>query len=139
MLNNAFIGKKEPPSSEELSAALGPSTKLWEELVSGMEADHITDGREWNSYSPKVGWALRLKHKKRNILYLGPREGTFHACLVLGGKAVKAAHEGKLPARAIKLIDTGKQYPEGTSVRLDVKTHADVEIVKKLALVKAKN
>jgi hypothetical protein len=27
-------------------------------------------GREWKSYSPKYGWTLRLKQKKRTILYL---------------------------------------------------------------------
>ena len=139
MLTNAFIGKEKPPTGVELSTALGASNELWEELVATMEGEHIIDGREWNSYSPKAGWSLRLKRKKRNIVYLAPCKDSFRATFVLGDKAVKAAHHAKLSARALKLIDEGARYPEGTPVRLDVKKHADVEIVKKIAQVKVEN
>ena len=139
ILPNAFIGKAKKPTDDELTAALGPARVLWDQLVGGMAQEHGVDVQEWNSYSPKAGWSLRLKHKDRNIVYLSPSKGCFKASFALGDKAVKAARQGGLPKRVIKIIDDAKRYAEGTAVRLDVKGPKDISIVKKLAAIKLAN
>jgi hypothetical protein len=58
------------------------------------------------------------------------------ASFALGDKAVQAARDSGLTARAITLIDAARRYAEGTAVRIDVKTPADVAIVTKLAGIK---
>jgi Protein of unknown function (DUF3788) len=135
---NAFIGKSEMPTEAELAAALGPSKALWDQLVDDLARDGV-DVQEWNSYSPKAGWSLRLKRKERNIVYLGPFQGGFRVAFVLGDKAVKAARQSKLPARVLKIIAEAPRYPEGTGVRMLVNGPEDVEVVKQLALIKLEN
>jgi hypothetical protein len=139
MLPNAFIGKAKPPSESELAVELGSGKKLWDDLAAIMEEELSLDTQEWNSYSPKAGWALRWKRKERNIVYLSPHRGCFTASFALGDKAVRAAREQGLPAPVLKIIKEAKKYAEGTAVRIAVKTPGDVEVVKKLAMAKLEN
>ncbi len=139
MLPNAFIGKSDKPTDKELAAALGPAKKLWDKLTADLVKENGIDTQEWNSYSIKAGWALRLQVKKRNIIYLSPCKGCFFVGFVLGGKAVKEAIQSKFPQRIIKIIKEAKRYAEGTAVRLDIKKTEDVDIAKKLAAVKLAN
>lgn len=139
MLPNAFINQTEKPTDDELSAALGPTRALWDQLLAELEGELDVAIQEWNSYSPKAGWSLRLKREKRTILYLSPCRGSFRAAFALGDKAVEAARRSKLPKRALRIIDEAKRYPEGTGVRIDVKRPPDIALVKKLAVLKLEN
>jgi len=139
MLPNAFIGKSERPTEEELAAELGPSKALWDRLLAELAEEFNLVTQEWNSYSRKAGWSLRLKQEKRNILYLGPCHGSFRVSFVLGDRAIEAARRGKLPARVMKWIAEGQRYPEGTGIRIEVKGPADLAGVKKLTAVKLEN
>jgi hypothetical protein len=136
---NAFIGNPAPPTSPELSAALGKSYALWERLISEMESDRLIDGQEWHSYSRKAGWSLKLKRADRVILYLGPLDARFRASFALGDKALQAARASGLSAATLKLLAEAKKYAEGTAVRIEVDRAEDVETVKKLAKAKAEN
>lgn len=134
-VTNAFVGKPKPPTEKELKAELGASQALWDELVDSLAKEHKLT-REWNSYSKKAGWALRLKRGERNIVYLSPLRGAFSASFALGDKAVQAARASGLPKPVINLIQEAKRYAEGTAVRIDVQGTEDVGIVKKLAAIK---
>jgi hypothetical protein len=135
---NAFIGRAEQPSTEEISAALGPTDGLWKELVAWL-AEQGVAGQEWRSYSSKAGWSLRLKIKKRNIIYLSPCSGCFRVALIFGDKAVAAARQSSLSKSTLKLIDAAPRYPEGTGIRLTVKGTKDLAAIRKLALIKLAN
>jgi hypothetical protein len=136
MLPNAFIGKPQKPTDAELAAALGPAKVLWDQSLAGLADEHNLTVQEWNSYSRKAGWSLRLKHKDRNIVYLSPREGCFFVSFALGDKAVAAARQSGLPQSVIKTINEAKRYAEGTAVRIEIKQAKDIEIVKQLAAIK---
>jgi hypothetical protein len=139
-LPNAFIGKPGMPTDDDLAAELGRSAKaLWDRLLASLAERHNIVTREWNSYSPKAGWSLRLKRDKRTILYLSPCRGCFRASFALGGKAVEAARASGLPQRAIQIIDSAKRYAEGTGVRIDVNGPADICVAMKLAAIKLAN
>jgi hypothetical protein len=139
MLTNAFIGKTEKPNEEELAAELGPSKALWDRLLAelGEELQLVT--QEWNTYSAKAGWSLRLMHGKRRILYLAPSRGAFTVSLILGDRAIQAARTGGLSARMVKMIDEGTRYPEGTAVRIEVRGAAALPAIRKLAAIKMEN
>lgn len=132
---NAFVGKATEPTPAELRAELGAGKGFWDQLVNDLSAEHGLT-REWNSYSKKAGWALRLKRGERNIVYLSPLRGCFRASFALGDKAVQAARASGLPKWVIKLIQEAKRYAEGTAVRIDVNGPADIAIVKQLAAIK---
>jgi Protein of unknown function (DUF3788) len=135
-VTNAFAGRPDVPTDEDLSAELGPSRALWDGLLAGLARDCGLNETEWNSYSPKAGWSLRVKRGKRNIVYLSPGHGCFMASFALGDKAVEAARASRLPQRVIAILDAAKRYAEGTAVRLDVNSPADVAVVVKLAAIK---
>jgi hypothetical protein len=136
MLPNAFIDKPKKPTAAELTAALGPAKALWDQLVADLAEQYDVTVQEWNSYSRKAGWSLRLKHKDRNILYLTPCRGSFFVSFALGDKAVEAARQSGLPPSVIKTINEAKRYAEGTGVRLEMKKPKDVETMKQLAAIK---
>jgi hypothetical protein len=135
---NAFIGKAKAPTGAEVDAALGATVALWKQLVDWM-AEQGAGESEWNSSGAKYGWALRLKVKKRNIVYLAPCEGCFRVAFVLGEKAVAAARKSDLAKSTLKIIDEAPRYAEGTGVRLMVKAAKDLAAIKKLALIKMAN
>jgi hypothetical protein len=139
MLPNAFIGKPKQPSEGDLAAELGPAKRLWDKLATNLKEELGVEGQEWNSYSPKAGWALRLKRKDRNIVYLSPHRRCFTASFALGDKALQAAREAGLPAPVHKILKEAKKYAEGTAVRIEVKAPKDIAIVKKLAMAKLEN
>jgi hypothetical protein len=136
---NAFIGKSKKPTDEELLLALGPSKKLWDQLVSELADELEANTLEWSSYSAKAGWSLRIKHKQRTIVWLAPCSGCFRVAFVLGDKAMKAARQSHLPDQTQKILDEAPHYPEGTGVRLIVKAARDLAPIRELAAVKLKN
>jgi hypothetical protein len=136
---NAFAGRPERPTEREVEAVLEESFALWKRLVAELRDDLKLDKEEWNSSGVKYGWSLRLQLKKRNILYLGPRFGSFMASIVLGDKAVAVTRKSKLPAYVLKMIAEAKRYGEGTPVWIEVSEPEDLVPVKTLARIKVEN
>jgi len=136
---NAFAGQAEPPTQKAVESALGQSYALWKQLVGELKHDLKLDGEEWNSSGLKYGWALRLQLKTRNIVYLGPRAGSFMAAFVLGEKAVAVARKSELPAHVLKMIAEARRYAEGTPVRIEVSKPEQLAPVKILAKIKVEN
>jgi hypothetical protein len=136
---NAFIGIKEKPSAKEVAAALGTSAKVWEQLVGWLAKEHGVSEEEWKSISPKYGWSLRLKLKKRTIVHMSPCKGSFRVAFALGDRAVKAALQSDLPKNMVKLIEEAPRYAEGRGVRLEVKDGSNLAAIRKLAEIKLAN
>src|SRR5438874_3768764 len=123
MPKNLFIGKKLAPTEQELHDALGSMKKVWDLLVS--EAVRQCGGglKEWNSYSPKAGWSLRIKVKARNVVYLSPCDDCVLASFALGEQAMQDAKNADFPPAVRKIIREAKEYAEGTAVRIPVRSN----------------
>ncbi len=139
MTPNAFIGKLATPTDEELTAALGAARPVWDQLLADLNREFAVNVHEWNSYSPKAGWSLRVKRKARTIVWLGPRDGSFIAAFILGDKAMEAARSIKLSQRIVKIINEAPKYPEGWGVRIPMKALKDLAPAKDLAAIKIAN
>jgi hypothetical protein len=135
---NAFIGKLSPPAETDIETVLGNTTELWRDLIHWF-ADLGVAEQEWKSTSPKYGWSLRLKIKKRTIIYLAPCHGCFRAAFVLGDRAVEAARKISLPKKTLQLLNEAPRYAEGTGLRLIVKEAKDLSSIRKIASVKLAN
>jgi hypothetical protein len=133
---NAFIGRAAPPADDQLSAALGPTRPLWDQVLAALKDQFGLTDWEWMSYSVKTGWSVRVKKAKRNILYMAPLKGCFRVAFIIGGKAAQAAHDEHAPARVLKLIDEGERYPEGIGIRFEVKSPKDLPAIHTLTALK---
>jgi hypothetical protein len=134
-----FADKTKKPTAAELAKVLGPTSALWDELKRRIAAQHAPLAEEWVFSGKNYGWALRLKQKKRAVVYLKPCEGFFRASFAFGEKAALAAQQSDLPAATIELIDHAPRFAEGRGVRLEVRSAKDVGVVEKLAAVKMAN
>lgn len=129
----SFDDKTREPGEAALAAVLGPSKPLWDGLVGHVVETYPPVDREWTFYK---SWSLRLKHRKRTVLYLLPRDGTFLCAFVFGARATEEARKSRLPKTVLKAIDEAPVYPEGRGFRLEVRTARDVETMKRLAAIK---
>jgi hypothetical protein len=132
---SAFRDKGRQPEDADLSRVLKRSFVSWNELKKVIASRFTPLSVEWG-FTGTSGWWMRLKHKKRTVLYMTPCEGYFQASFALGERAVKLAHESNLPNSILKLIDGAKKYAEGRGVRLEVRNSNDVRNVEKLAVIK---
>ena len=100
---------------------------LWDSLIADLARDHGLEPEGW------VRTAMPLRKGKRRIVYLSPREDFFLASFALGDRAIAAMKAAELP------VEPGKRYAEGTAVRIEVRTAADLKLVKQIAEIKLAN
>ena len=139
MALSAFADKAHEPQPAELHKVLGRSGARWDELVAFVESQYSPLTVSWGFAGSKWGWSLRLKQRKRTVLYMTPCKRHFLVGFALGEKAVRAAHSVPLHETVLALIDAAPKYAEGRGVRIEVRTRSDVESVKQLAAVKMAN
>jgi hypothetical protein len=139
MALSAFDDKTHEPASNELTEVLGPTAVLWESLISKIESSFDPLEQDWGFSGKKWGWALRLKHKKRSVLYMTPSNGFFLAGFALGQRALDAARQSGLSRSVLEHIDGAQKYAEGRAVRLEVRSPEDVNDVAAVAHIKMTN
>ena len=139
MPENAFINRTAPPTDADVAAALGPAKAAWDQLLSDLAQELDVNVHEWKCHSPKWGWSLRVKRRARTIVWLAPCLGCFQVAFIFGDKAMQAARQTKWPKRVVKVMDEAPKYPEGTGIRLEVKSSRDIGTLKKLAVIKLAN
>ena len=139
MALSAFDDKTRKPGADDLMTMLGRTSGHWEKLRTHIANEYAPLDETWIVSGANWGWSLRLKQKKRTVLYMTPRKGHFLVGFVLGERAVRAAHESGLPDSVLTVIDEAKKYAEGRGIRLEIRNNKDVEITKTLATIKMKN
>ena len=136
MAFSVFDDKAAKPGEDELARVLGKSLARWIELREWVGAECAPLSEEWTYSGKAYGWSLRLKQKKRAVLYLTPCSGFFRASLALGEKAAAAAHLAQLPESVLALIDDAPRYAEGRAIRIEVRKKADIQVVESIARIK---
>lgn len=139
MTDNIFTNKLEQPNEEILSITLGKSYKNWKAIKKYIEDNYGTCTEEWKFYGQKIGWTLKIFLGKRNLFFVTVCNGFFRISFVLGGKAVAASEQSKLPKPIIEELIGAKKYAEGRGIRIEVKSQKDVETVKQLVNIKIEN
>jgi len=136
---NAFIDQTSQPTTSQITAALAENAEPWHQLIDWMVTEKGIDEQEWKSLAPKYGWSLRMKVKKRTVVYLGPCTHCFRASFVLGDRAVAAARQAALPKSVVTAIDEARHYAEGTGLQLIVRRGSDLPAIQKLVEIKLAN
>ena len=138
-IENAFIGKREKPTPAQVAEVLAASAEVWQQLVEALAKEQGVTEQEWKSSSVKYGWSLRLKQKKRTIVYLSPCKDHFLVSFALGEKAIKAARQSDLPKKVLRVLAEAPRYSEGTGIRLTVKEPKDLNAIQRLVAIKLAN
>jgi hypothetical protein len=136
MALSAFDDKSAPPKKAALKEMLGRSSTHWDALRTRLGKEFAPLSEEWSFGGKKWGWTLRLKHKKRAIVYMTPCRRHFLAGFALGEKAVRAAKDLEVPAPMLAAIDAAPKYAEGRGVRLEIRNKKDLEGVVTVAMAK---
>jgi hypothetical protein len=139
MALSVFDDKSKTPSPERLREELGRTSGHWDDLVGYLASRYDPLDETWSYSGSKWGWALRLRQKKRTLLYMTPRRGHFLVGFALGEKAVRAARSSGLPERVLSAIAEAPKYAEGRGVRLEIRNKRDLDGVKRLAVIKMAN
>jgi hypothetical protein len=134
---SALVDKAAQPDRDTLADALGPTAGLWSDLIDSLHAAHDPLVEVWTYSGVAWGWSLRLKRKKRVLVYLTPGRGHFLASFALGEKACLAAHEHAIAPAMLAIIDAAPKYPEGRGVRITVRRAVDVTHVLQIVALKA--
>ena len=114
------------PGAADLTRVLGPSETVWHELVSRMGAAYGPLTEDWSFSGAKYGWSVRLKQKKRVVLYLIPQINAFLVGIVLGDRALTLIRRDDLGPGVLSLIDEAPRYGEGTGFRIPVASAGDI-------------
>ena len=126
MALSSLDDKAAEPVAADLVRVLGSSEKVWRELISRMEAAYGPLTEDWSFSGAKYGWILRLKRKKRVVLYLTPQLDEFLVGVVLGDRALTLLRQDDLDPKVRSLIDEAPRYGEGTGFRIPVPSAGDI-------------
>ena len=139
MAASVFEDKDNRPDNKMLAKALGKSNRLWQEIKKQLKAEYGELIEEWKFYGQKSGWIFKTLRKKRNLFFFIPLKGLFQISFVFGEKAVAAVEKSDLPQELITELKNARKYAEGRGLRIDVKSSADIEHIKKLVEIKVNN
>jgi hypothetical protein len=136
MAASAFEDRTTEPSRQDLEGVLSESASLLADIERFLVTCCGAFEAEWKYYGKQAGWTIAYAHKERRVFHLIPQAGSFALVFVLGKRAVTAALDSGLPDSMKNNIEAAREYVEGRSVRLDVRTPIDVTIAKELILIK---
>ena len=134
-----FLEKANQPSENELKQTLGKTFDLWLDVKEFIKSDIGETSEDWKFYMKAVGWQLKTLLKKRNLFFFTPYENCFRMTFVFGDKAVAAVEKSDVPQPVIDELLNARKYMEGRGLSIWVKTNKDVEVVKKLLMIKVAN
>ena len=130
--------RRQPPSPEQVRAALGSTYPLWERLTQFVD-DHYQIRGQWSTWGPAgLGWGLRYRWKGRSLVALYPQPQALIAQVVLGKAQAERASSLKLGENTAKLFSEAPQLRDGRWLSIPVRCVADAEDVEKLLRAKVR-
>jgi hypothetical protein len=139
MALSVFDNKTKKPDDSELSAVLGDTYKLWQDIKKFVIHQYPEATEEWNYSGKNYGWGFRLRDNKRVIIYLTPCNGFFKFALVFGKNATDEALQSEISDDLKSTIKASKVYAEGRGIRIDVKNKNIINGIKKMIKIKLLN
>ena len=135
-MSSIFIEKSVVPTETLLDETIGDSCILWREIKAHIMNEYGETNEEWKFYGKKYGWTLKKILKKRNLFFLNPSKDFFNIAFVFGDRAVAEIEQSNLPSAIIDEIKNARKYAEGRGINIEVRTAADVAIIKQLLNIK---
>jgi len=134
-----FCDKSIVPQDPDLVENLGNSYILWKQIHAYVLSKYPKGLTEWNYPGKKYGWILRIKDKKRAIIYFLPRDQYFKVAFVFGQKATDCVLNSDISADIKTELEQATKYAEGRGIRIDVKNDLILPDIKRLVEIKLAN
>ena len=139
MADPIFLDKSKQPTEAELKQTLGLTFDLWQEIKEFIEDEIGETTEEWKFYMKSTGWQMKTLLKKRNLFFFTPYEKSIQMTFVFGDKAVAEVEKSDIPKAIIDELLNARKYMEGRGISVWVKSKNDVDIVRKLLVIKINN
>jgi hypothetical protein len=136
MDKSIFTDKTTMPTNSDLTIALSDTFVLWHTLVDYVHSKYPEAMDEWSYSGDKYGWSFRIKDKKRNIIYLLPRDRYFKVAFVFGQKSSEAVMDSGIAKEIKTELGSAKVYAEGRGIRIDINNTNIISNIKKLIDIK---
>lgn len=120
MALSIFADKDKHPDDIVLKESLGDAYPVWRAIVEHLYQHYNDVSEEWSYSGKNYGWSLRVKLKKRNIIYLIPLSGFFKFAFVFGKKGVEEVKNSVVCSKIKNELSNARTYAEGTGFRMDV-------------------
>lgn len=133
-----FHEKSLTINDEILSSALGNHYNYYNTIVSYLK-NKFNVIEEWKYYGQKIGWQLKLFHKKRNLFFLTPDNNSFSISFNYGEKAFQYIMQNDYPDFIKDKLSNARKYMEGRGIIVPVNSDLDVQLILKLVGVKINN
>lgn len=131
--DTAAMTEVRPPTPAELHAALGKSTSVWPQILSGLEEMFGPLTLEWRPSELTFGRLCLVRYQNVTLLYLIPMAGQLLVGVVLNGYAYQCAMASSLRPAIKQMLSDTKPGAEGRGIRFVAKTESDIAEVLTLA------
>lgn len=138
-METCFYDKQFQPTDEMLSKAIGGTKSILDEIIQFIKTEYGECHSEWKFYGAKIGWSLKIFHKKRNLFFVGPDDGFFRVAFAFDEKAYQEILNSDFPEHIKNKLIEVDVYMEGRPLRLNITDKTDAEILRKLIGVKLRN
>ena len=139
MSQSIFLDKALQPKDEEVRNVLKNSYENWNAIREFITGNHENVSDEWNFPGKNYGWSMRIKIKKRNIIYMVPHDGYFNVAFVFGPRAYEVVSNSDLPGEIKDSLKQARVYMEGRGIRLDVHADDSINNIQELIQIKVQN
>lgn len=131
-----FTDKKNQPTQEQISAAIGSTRVLWEKLKRYVEENYRVKS-DFAFYGKNYGWALRFRKAGKALVSMYAGEGEFTAQVVIGKEQAKEAFGLELGSNTRRVLEEARDFQEGRWLFIKVKTNQDLGDIKRLLSLKS--
>ncbi len=114
------------PVPADLTEKLGDSYPLWQKISQYVHLKYPGAEDEWLYSGDKYGWGMRIKVRKRAILYLLPRDRFFKVAFVFGQKATELIMKSRVSDLIKSELDSARVYAEGRGTRIEITNDSQV-------------
>lgn len=136
MSKGIFTDKNYKPSIAEVYEQLGPTKKIWEQIISFIEKQGKSKA-ELKFYGKNYGWALRFTKSGKSLLALYPSQNGFTVQIILNSQQEAEALRQKIGTRIKKIIIGTPEIHEGKWLYIEMKDAQDLNDIENLIQVRA--
>jgi len=126
------------PDDKFLLTVLGDKMELWVKLLEEIPARHPGAEGSWRYYKDGQNWLFKMVYNKKTLFWAAVFSDTFNVTFYFGDKAEPILDVSTLPQSVKDNFKTSKRYGAIRGIGTRIMNNDDIDIVLKLAEIKAK-